>query len=145
MTTRATIAVAGAAAVMVSFVAYNRVAGWSAAVAVTCLVALVARRRGGSADGWVYFLYCPRLNVYKIGWSGDRLSPTRRVDQIVSEADVPVQLLCYGPGPMLLEQSLHDRFAAQHVVTDLPAPTEWFRLDDSQAAEVAALLNDRRQ
>lgn len=141
---RATIAVAGAAAVMTSFVAYNRAAGWAAAVVVTCVVLLTGRKDWGSAEGWVYFLHCPSENAYKIGWSGDRLSPTRRVRQITSAAHVPVMLLCYGRGPLLLEQSLHDKYRNQRVDTGLPAPTEWFRLNHHEAAEVAALLTSRR-
>lgn len=129
---------------MLSFVFYGRPTGIAGALAVGGYIIWRGRGHGQSADGWVYLLHCPEVGAYKIGWSGDTVSPKARVTALIGEARTPVRLICYGQGSRLLEQSLHDRFRSSWVSTNLPAPTEWFRLEKSEAAEVAALLKARR-
>lgn len=141
---RAIVAIFGAVVVMLSDVLVNRWAAGAAAVAITGTLWLTHRHEWASVDGWVYLLRCDAADAWKIGWSGAPRSPHARVDDIISEADLPVRLICYGPGGRLLESSLHAKYAAQHVATRLPAPTEWFSLDKGQAADVAALLTGRR-
>ena len=91
----------------------------------------------------IYLLRAEQCGLHKIGFT------TRPVAQRVAELQAELRtsrrpehlgeqitLVAWGWASLQVEQALHARYRHLHVWNDLPAPTEWFRLDPMQVAEV---------
>lgn len=91
----------------------------------------------------IYLLRAERCGLHKIGFTARPVA--QRVAELQAElrtsgrpelAGEEITLVAWGWASMQVEQALHARYQHLHVWNELPAPTEWFRLDPMQVAEV---------